>query len=334
MATMKDVAGMAGVSTTTVSRVINGGSASPAVTRRVMDAIDTLGYQVSASARSLKGKRSNIVGVMVVDVSNPSTTQTLHGITSVVHAHGMTVMLASTGGVPQEELASLEMFAGQHVSGIIYMGTQTREDVADALNRFPAPVVVGGQERGSLRWPIVVFDNYDAGYDIARELLGLGHRRLAFISAPLDDEHVGRFRLQGFLDALAHSGVTPPDHCVQYGDFSVEAGHAAMQRILDGSGPPPTAVAAASDTMAIGALRCLRDRGLRVPGDVSLVGFDDIPVAARLIPSLSSVALDERELGEMCAELLHRMTQREDTDVTRVVLGHRIILRESVTSVL
>jgi LacI family transcriptional regulator len=330
MATMKDVARHAGVSTSTVSRVLNGGFVSTAATRRVMEAMDALGYQISTSARSLKSEFTNIIGVTVVDISNPSTTRMLHGITSVFHEHGMSVMLTNTDGNPEIELESIEMFARQRVSGIIYTGSHTREDVAAALNAFPAPVVIGGQEAGIVRWPVVVFDNYKAGIDITSALLNLGHREIGYISAHLEDEHTGRFRRKGYMDALASAGIRPSQGCIQYADFTVDSGHAAMERMLEETETMPTAVAAASDMIAIGALRCLQQHGIEVPGMVSLAGFDDIPVSSKLIPSLSSVSLDVREMGEMCAELLYRMIRKKNTVVERVVLGHRIVQRESL----
>jgi len=332
MTTMKDVARHAGVSTSTVSRVLNKGNASPDISRRVHEAIRALGYQVSSSARGMKQQFTNIVGVIVADISNPPTSQMFHGVARIMHDREMTVMLGNSEAEQSAELELLDMFAQHRAGGVIYAGKGVSEAVAEALNAFPAPVVVAAQEGTGTRWPTVLFDNYAASYAVARSIVEHGHRRIGFISAPLDDKQAGRQRQLGHLDALEGAGIAPVRGYLQNADFSVSSGYEAMKRMLAEAGEAPTAVAAASDLIAIGAMRCLRDSGLAVPQDVSIVGFDDIPVCSKLIPTLTSVSLDFYELGEVCADLLARMMGRRETQVERILLTHRLVLRESLRS--
>lgn len=333
MATIKDVAELAGVSATTVSRVLNRGEGSEEVKQRVNRAVKRLNYQVSASARGLKQKFTNIVGVIVADISNPPTSQMFHGVARIMHSNRMTVMLGNSEAEAGRELDLIDMFARQRVAGIVYAGKGITEEVAEALNAFPSPVVVATQESTETRWPTVLFDNYRASYNVARRLIEQGHRRIGYISAPLDDIQAGLRRQQGHLDAVAAAGIREATGYLQHAEFSVASGYAAMERMLDQGAKPPTAVAAGSDLIAIGAMRCLRDREFHVPREVSLFGFDNIPVCSKLIPSLSSVWLDFYELGEVCADLLYRMVGRGETQVERVVLNHKIEIRESLTSV-
>lgn len=333
MATIKDVAELAGVSTTTVSRVLNRGEGSEEVKRRVNRAVKLLDYQVSASARGLKQKFTNIVGIIVADISNPPTSRMFHGVARIMHGNGMTVMLGNSEAEAKRELDLIDMFARQRVAGIIYAGKGVTADVEEALNAFPSPVVVAAQEAPDTRWPTVLFDNYRASYEVAQQLIKLGHRRIGYISAPLDDREAGLRRQEGHMDALAAAGIREVLGYLQHAEFSVASGYAATERMLEHAPDPPTALAAGSDLIAIGAMRCLRDRGFHVPREVSLFGFDNIPVCSKLIPSLSSVWLDFYELGEVCADLLHRMIGRGETQVERVVLHHKIEIRESVAPV-
>jgi LacI family transcriptional regulator len=330
MATIKDVAELAGVSASTVSRVLNKGEGSEDVVRRVNRAVKLLDYQVSSSARVLKQQVTNILGVIVADISNPPTSQMFHGVARVTHGNRMTVMLGNSEAERSRELELIEMFARQRVAGIVYAGKGVTEEVAEALNAFPAPVVIAAQEAPETPWPTVLFDNYRASFEVAQQLIAMGHRRIGYISAPLDDQQAGIRRMEGHLDALGEARIEERPGYLQHAEFSVASGYAAMERMLQEGVEPPTAVATGSDLIAIGALRSLRDRGVAVPDEVSLFGFDNIPVCSKLVPALSSVWLDFYELGELCGELLLRQVRRESTQVERLILHHNIEFRESL----
>ncbi|MFW6312396.1 MAG: LacI family DNA-binding transcriptional regulator [Spirochaetota bacterium] len=329
MATIKDVARLAGVSTTTVSRVLNKGAASEATTKKVLRAVAELDYQVNVSARGLAQQSASTVGVIVADISNPPISQMFRGIVERLHAAGLTVMLGNSESNPRKELDLIQMFAVQRSRGVIYTGATISDALCDALNAFPGPVVVAAQQHARLRHPVVLFDNRRASHAVTSHIASHGHHRIGFISGPLSDPEAGAARRHGYLDGLVDAGLAPDETFIEQAEFSVESGSAAMQRLLERATHRPTAVYAASDLIAIGAMKHLQNLGLAVPGDVSVFGFDNIPVGEHLVPSLSTVELDFHELGEVCADLLHRIIGRRRSQVERVVFGHRIIVRES-----
>ena len=329
MATIKDVARIAGVSTSTVSRVLNGRSASDETAARVMAAVREVDYRASTSARGLVQRSANTVGVIVADISNPPISQMFHGIADRLHRAGFTTMLGNSESDPATELELAHMFAVQRASGIIYTGPGIFDALCEALNAFPAPVVVAAQSHPNLRHPVVRFDNYRASYAVTQHIIASGHRALAFISGPLTDPEAGAARHRGYLDALESHGLTTGPSRIEHADFSIGGGYAAMARILKRSQRLPTVVYAAADLVAIGAMKRLQDAGIRVPEEVSVFGFDNIPVGAHLIPSLTTVELDFHELGEVSADALLRIIERRGTQLEQVVFRHRIVKRES-----
>jgi LacI family transcriptional regulator len=323
------VARLAGVSTSTVSRVLNDRSASQEATRKVLKAVRELDYQVSTSARGLAQRYADIVGVIVADISNPPISQMFHGIVQTLHESGLTVMLGNSESDPEKELDLIRMFAVQRARGVIYTGPGVSDALCEALNAFPGPAVVGAQQHPDLRHPVVLFDNYRASHAVTSYIVSHGHRRVGFISGPLADPEAGAARHRGFMDAVEAGGLQFYDSHVEHADFSIDSGYHAMQRMLRRSPEPPTALYGASDLIAIGAMRSLHDHGFAVPDDVSVFGFDNIPVGGHLVPALSSVELDFYELGELSAELLQRLIQRKESHLERVVFSHKLIPRES-----
>jgi LacI family transcriptional regulator len=317
------------VSTSTVSRVLNGRSASPETAERVLAAVQDLDYQVSVSARGLAKRYADIVGVIVADISNPPISRMFHGIVETLHRAGLAVMLGNSESDPWNELELIEMFAAQRARGVIYTGPALPDSLCRALNGFPGPVVVAAQQHPDLQHPTLLFDNYGASRDLVSYMVSRGHREIAFISGPLSDPQAGAARRRGYIDELESSGIAVASSYVEEAGFSIDEGYAAMTRIMDRSPDPPTAVYGASDLIAIGAMRCLHDCGVSVPDRVSVFGFDNIPMGAQSVPSLSSVELDFYELGELSATLLRRLIERKESQVSRVVFRHNIICRES-----
>lgn len=330
MTTIKDVARAAGVSTTTVSRVINNRKyISPEVRRRVETEIRRLGYRVNLTARNLVEQSSSVVGVVVADVSNPPISRFVDGLSERFHEYGVQTLLGSSGYAKERELELLELFHAKRARGIIFTGKEITEQHLEILNSSQVPVIVPLQEREGLDWPVVIFDNYQASFDVVQYLIARGHRRIGFISCPLEDLHSGYLRQNGYLSALRDAGVGREASYLQHADFTMESGAAAVQRMLDDSRQPPTAIFCATDLIAIGAMNHLRKAGIRVPDDVCIFGFDNLPVASKLIPSLSSVHLDHYELGRFVADLLDKLAARSTPHIKKVVFRHEIIVRES-----
>lgn len=329
MATIKDVARLAGVSPTTVSRVLNNRSASRETTERVLEAVDALDYRVNLSARGLVRQHTNTVGVIVADISNPPISRMFHGIDAQLRGDGLTVMLGNSESDPEKELDLVQMFAVQKTSGVIYTGPGISDRLCDALNEFPGAVVVAAQQHNRLERPVVRFDNVTASREVTALLVAQGHERIGFLGGPTTDPAAGSARLEGYRQGMEEGNLELRDELIEHAPFSIAAGYAAMERMIGRVDELPSAVFAAADLIAMGAMQCLHERGLRVPGDIAVFGFDNLPVGAHLVPALASVELDFRELGEVAADLLYRIISRGGSQVREIVLRHRLITRES-----
>lgn len=175
-----------------------------------------------------------------------------------------------------------------------------------------------------------MFDNYQASYDVVKLLIDKGHRNIGFISCPIEDKHAGFLRQKGYRKALFDNGIQFNSSLLQYAEFTMDSGYRAMEKMLKTSKIIPTAVFGATDNIAIGAMKFLYEKEYSIPGDISIFGFDNIPVASKLIPSLSSVELDHYESGIFAADLLFQMTDPAFSGgIKKVIFRHKIILRES-----
>ena len=302
MATIKDVSQRAHVSPATVSRVINGGNGVSDVTRAaVLAVIDELGYQPNAFARCLATNRSGGIGVVVSEVSSAVYGGILQGIESVTERHGMH-LLVSSGHARAERERKAFAFLHQRRSDALILQLDGAEDAeVVAWSRLGIPIVVVGRRIEALADRCVFLDNLAGGELATRHLLDRGHRRIAHIAglATIQD---ARDRLAGYRRALADRGIPYDASLVVDGGFVEEGGQRAMQALLAG-GRAFTAVFAANDQSAAGAMRALRDAGLRVPDDVSVVGFDDTLLAHYLVPSLTTVRQPLQEMGQAAAWL-------------------------------
>jgi LacI family transcriptional regulator len=333
MASIKDVARHAGVSTATVSRVINQRSVSPATRRRVLAAMEKLDYRVNRAAQGLVRRHTNAVGVIVADAGNPTMGAFVAGVSAILHAEKLHVVLGNSDYSRRRELDLLKVFEDQRMRGVIFTGEGVDDALTDRINTFPSPIVVASQDHPRLKCPVAYFNNYQAARDVVVHLAESGHREIGFISCPLEDPQAGEMRWRGYHDAMADADLPVRDGYVQQaGDFTIEAGYRAAADLLDSTlsqNLRPTVIFAASDRVAIGATRLLRDRGIRVPRDIGIFGFDNIPVGEKLVPSLSSVFLDFSELGEVAATMLVHRLRRSSSQVRKVILTHTMIPRES-----
>ena len=333
--TMGDVARRAGVSVATVSRVLNGDYPVAEHTReRVHAAVRDLGYVANAHARALIKSTSGTVRVILHDVLDPYFAEIVKGIQQVADEHGLLVLICSSERDPAREIAYIEMLRGQRVDGVIVTTGYVDDDEflsalheqARGLRGQGSGLVFCG--RYPVRAPAVVPDNAGGAFRITTHLLEAGHRRIAHLAGP------ARFsttmdRLQGYSGALASFGVAVDPLLVANGDFSRDGTYDSCLRIID-SGADFTAIFAANDLMAIGALAALRDRGLEVPRDVSVVGFDDISIARDLTPPLTTVAVPMNEMGRRAMRLI---LEPPPPDELVVHLPTEVVIRGSVARV-
>lgn len=330
MATIRDVAREAGVSTATVSRVLSRPAVVNAETRRsVMAAVNALGYTPNAAAKSLRTLRSGKLLVTVPDIANPFFSLILQGIEAAALRAGYSVLLGDTQHDEAREQQYALMLQRREADGLIFLGHRLPKAAAALVRSRPAgtaPVVNGCEFSPSLGVPSVHIDNARAAFEAIDHLCQLGHRRIGVVTGPMASP-LSRDRLKG---TMARAGR--PGHKITIstagGDFSIESGIAAAEQLLGGP-RPPTAIFCFNDEMAIGVLHTARQHGLRVPDDLSVVGFDDIRFAQFADPPLTTVRQPMRELGEATVRLLLDILVGNVKDAVSVTLPHALIVRAS-----
>jgi LacI family transcriptional regulator len=295
-ATIADVAARARVSTATVSRVLNGaGRASPATRERVRAAARELGYRPSGVARSLKLRQTRTIGLIVTDIENPFFPSLVRAVEDAARAEGYAILLGNAADDPEREAAYLDLLVDRRVDGVIIAASSLGVRHGEWLAEPPLPVVLVNTTSTGIALTAVASDNRGGARSAAEHLIGLGHQRLGFLAAPSRNVD-SPVRLAGVRDAMVAAGLDPSSLQVASGPALVGGGEAAMAELLDRD-PRPTGVVAYNDLMAIGAMRAARSRGVRIPDDLSLVGFDDVEFASYVQPPLTTVAQDQATMG-------------------------------------
>ena len=308
---LADVASAARVSLATASRVMSGNDrVSSELRQRVLAAARNLNFVPNAHAQALARADTSMVGLMVHDVSDPYFSEIARGVLRVASDNGLMALISNSFRDPARELTYIQALRAQRASAIVLAGSGFRDPdhrsrAAAELQAFEA---TGGRVtlvgRHDLPVDVILPDNRGGGAEVGHHLVGLGHRRIGVVSGPAMLTTV-EDRLAGLQEALADEGVALPDRRVVSGDFTRDGGYDAAQELLDG-GDEVTAIFALNDSMAIGVLAALRDRGIRVPDEVSVVGFDDIPTTVDVTPSLTTVRLSMERMGVLAMALALR----------------------------
>lgn len=327
-ATIRDVAREAGVSVATVSRVLNGSAPARAETRRrVVAAAERLRYTPNGAARSLVTRRTGTLGVLLPDLYGEFFSELIRGIDEAAQERDHHLLVSICHNHPRELRVALRAMHGR-VDGCLLMSPGA--DPSAALSDLPRslPVVLLNSRADLANRDRVTVDNFGGARAMTRRLLADGHRRVAFIRGPAGNADAEE-RLRGYRAALEEHGLEPSPSREAAGDFTESGGQVAAHRLLAGR-PSPTAVFAANDSMAIGALCAVREAALRVPDDVALAGFDDIPIARYVSPPLSSVHVPIRALGAAAVRRVVRaLDDGEPSGGHEETLPTRIVLRAS-----
>ncbi len=322
-ATISRVANEAGVSTQTVSRVVNNRpDVSPETRKRVQQIIAQLGYQPSAIARSLVSKRTHTLGLITADFSDYFFTQVIAGAEVEARRHGYFFMLCSTERNPNDEPEYIRLLAERHVDGMLFARPSTESDnrhLVDLL-REEVPVVTTAYHLPGVALTVVDVDNVDGARQATRCLVASGRRPIAMIKGPARWKSVAD-RTEGYTLALQEAGLAGDPSLVAEGDWSYESGYQALRELL-ASGQPFSGLFAQNDRMAIGAIRALREAGRRVPEEVSVVGYDDIPVAEFFDPPLTTIRQPMREVGETATRLLIQVIEEGNA-----IQGQEVLLK-------
>ena len=307
--TIRDVAREAGVSVATVSRALNGhANVAEPVRRHVFEVAQRMRYSPHGAARSLSSRSTQTLGVVLPDLHGEFFSELIRGIGAVARSRRRHMLLSSYHGDPEQQAAALRAMRGR-VDGLLVMSPFAEQPGFLEENLPPLPTVLVNTRQAHLAWPAFEIDNHAGAMAMTAHLLGLGHRRIAFIAGPPGNYDAGE-RLRGFRDAMAAQveaiGVEYP------GGFDEASGHRAGQAIL-AADTRPDAAFAANDMMALGCLYAFAQDGVRVPGDIALAGFDDIPLARFVHPSLTTMRVSIAELGGRAVErLLDQIDSGED----------------------
>ncbi len=333
--TINEVAKRAGVSKSTVSHVLNKTRAVEEPTRqKVLKAVEELGYRPSLVARSLKSKRTNTAGLLISDVSNPFYPDVILGVEEVAFTEDYSIFLCNTNYDLERGLKLVQSLVDKSVDGIMFMSSSmSMEMVQEAVENRIKVVVLDWEESNLQEMASTITINFEIGIQQAiRHLVESGHRRIAHISGPLN-LWTARVRKNAFLKALEQSGVDPSQAVIIEGDLRIEGGRKAFEQLIKLT-PRPTAVVAANDLTALGVIWAARNAGLDLPKDLSVVGLDDIDLASKVSPSLSTIALPRREIGRLAMRtLLEMIAQGKDAEKSRLTVDTTFVLRQSTERV-
>ncbi len=327
MANMTDVAKLANVSTATVSRVIQNPETVKEKTRvKVLQAIEELNYRPNILARYFRRTETKTILVMVPSIMNNVFPQMIAGIDLVANQAGYKVLLGNTYQEPEKAYSYIEELKQKQVDGMILLTTrldyQIISDLADDY-----PIVLASDYIEGLTAPTVAIDNISSARDAVEHLLQLGHRSVAMITGPLDIP-LSRDRLKGYRQALLGHDMEIESVLIQEGDHTYESGYNQMNKFL-ALDKAPTAIFAANDSMAMGAIKSIKAHGLRVPEDIAVVGFDNIQFSDIFEPALTTIAQPLVEMGKRSMELLLKQIKGEALTKKQHVLDTKLIIRDS-----
>ncbi len=326
MPTVLDVAKRAGVSPMTVSRVVNGsGPVSPKLRARVEKALKETGYVPNSVARNLRTKRSDTLGLVMPDITNPFFTLVVRGVEVTARDAGLHLLLTNTDQRPDEEHRVVSMLLQRQVDGMLAIPAGSCADTARMCHEAGVPLVIVDRRPETPGVDVVRADAEGGAYRLGQLLAGLGHRHAAVLTGP---EYVPTAvdRAAGFAKAVREAGLPAP--VVFHGDFSLEAGHDMCLDAMT-TEPRPTAIFAANNFLAIGTQHALSELGLSVPEDVALVGLDDLPAEMVAFPFLTVAAQPAEEMGRRAVELLLQRIKEPDAEPQEIVLPTELIVRRS-----
>ena len=325
---LEDIAKETGFSISTVSRVLSNSNypVSESIREKVLRAAETLGYEPNIAARSLRTDRTNTIGIIVDDLLSPFTPPIVRGIQDYLNEHGFLSLIVNSDWDPDQEQAAIKTLLSRPVDGIIFV-EYSHQTTSDVLERSHKPRVFVHRLFGSPIKNSVVPDDYYGASLATEHLIQLGHQRIAYINGP-ENWHTCRARLSGYQDTLAKHKVGFDAALVQPGDWEIESGYAAARNVLRLT-TQPTAIFAANDAMALGAIYAIQDAGLNVPKDIAVVGYDNRNFTKTVRPRITTVSMPVIEMGGVAAELLLRQIAEGRKEEEEIKVKGQLIIRET-----
>jgi LacI family transcriptional regulator, galactose operon repressor len=327
--TIEDVAKRAQVSRATVSRVLNNNlRVDESLRSRVLEAVQALDYQPNHVARRLRARSSTVIGLIISDIQNPYFISVIRGVEDTAYAQHMSIVLCNSDEDVTKQQLYLQLMESEHVAGLIIVPANSHDNAGLArLKQAGIPIILLDRTVETLQVDAVKVDNMRGAYEAVNHLIELNHRRIGIISG-FKHLTTGDERYQGYREALTAAGLPIDDSLVRFGDFKTESGYHLTHELM-AAADPPKALFVANNLMTLGAMRALHELGVRIPEDIALVGFDDMPWSGELYSPLTAVSQPTYELGQEAVQLLMRRISQPAAPYRTIVLQTRLIIRES-----
>ena len=321
-----DIAKLAGVSKSTVSRYLNNGYVGAEAREKIKKVIDETGFMPQSYAKSLRTGKTNLIGVIVPKISTETAPRVVQGITEVLSENNYDVLIANTNLSVEKEFEYLNIFKNNQVDGVIFMGTKITPKHKKIMDKLNVPIVVVAQYMDN--YPCVYHDDFNAAKYMTEYLIGKGHKNIGFIGVYEEDRSVGLERENGYIAALKENNI----EILKVGDFSYESGYKLANELINKKNTP-TAIFAVTDNLAIAAIDCLKDKGLNIPKDVAVVSIGDTRISEVVSPKLTTIhyhyKTSGRKSAEIMLELLKSSIKTSKTIKKNIKLSYILIERNS-----
>jgi len=326
--TIKEVAKLAGVSTTTVSYVINKSRFVSEQTRaKVLKAIEELDYRPNIVARSLRERKTGTVGLIICDLRNPFFSEVLQGIETYLGKKKYSLIVTNTDYDNDKERESIDMFYSKQVDGVIVVPGENTNKHVKFLTERNIPVVLLDRKLQNLNVDVVLVNNIEGSKQLTEHLMSLGHKRIGVIAGPLNST-TGKERLEGYLKALKAHSMPEDNDLIKIGDFKKQSGYLLTLELIS-LAVPPTVIFACNNLLGLGVMQALKEKKIRIPEEIGLAIFDDLPWFNYVSPSLTGVAQPSFQLGETAGRLLFEQMRKRRKKPKEVVLDVQLKIRQS-----
>ncbi|WP_304998719.1 LacI family DNA-binding transcriptional regulator [Ileibacterium valens] len=325
--TMADIAREAGVAKSTVSRYFNGGYLHEDTREKLRKIIEKTNYEPSVAAQNLKLKNTHTIGIVAPTLLSTVTGRQLTAMDKTLRANGYSTIIMNTDHDPNREIAAIEYLRSMRTDGIILIATNISEEHQRLQKSSPVPFLVMGQRFNE--GTSVIYDDYEAGYEIGSYIRSKGHKNILYVGVSEFDDAVGRIRKQGVLDGLQSEQTNLTSLMMEETTFSYQETRDLIQDVLGVIEPTPSVIICATDMMALAAHKEVIEKGFKIPEDISIVGFGGYEISELVSPSICSIRFNNEEAGAICAKTIISMIQNEPVAAVQII-GHRFIQGGSV----
>lgn len=327
--TIYDVAREANVSMATVSRVVNGNpNVKPTTRKKVNEAISRLGYRPNAVARGLASKKTTTVGVVIPDISNTFYAELARGIEDIATMYKYNIILSNTDENLEKEITVINNMLAKQVDGILFIGGNITEAHKEEYEKAGVPIILAATFDEAKSIPSVNIDYGQAAFDAVDYLIKKGHKSVAFVNGPVEQNVISQNKLDGYKRALEENGIQFDENLVTNGEYTYESGIEAYEAFFERN-IKPSAIFVASDEMAIGVIHSAQDHGVLVPNNLEVIGFDNTRLAIMVRPKLTTIVQPMYDIGAVAMRLLTKYLNKETVEDSTVILPHNLQIRQS-----